>query len=552
MGDYNIVYPRLKIFDINDTELYNYTANTLDASGTRDFNLRSLALHLGINEDLGGLVFVIDDPDGNMIDSNGEPLIQEQYGVKLELGETLGSLTSWFYGIVIDVESIETSTNMTQYRVTCVNWTIRLVDRLTNITRFQKKDSDGITLDSTDTDASTAQITSEIITQSDHLTDENFPKETKITTGGIDLTNADNLIPELQQQFQTFASTIAHLSATAGTVYGVNGDRELFFRFMDATDSGLMISNDTENTKVTTHDQDKVLNLLDERIQYRNTSKDAGISIIHGLNSNTIVKDIDQTTEDATLSMDTNWYAIPFVPTKPNLTKIALRLAKTGNPSDGEARFFIANQDSSSDPDEASILSQMSLSQEELRALDSTLGWVEINLDRRIDLNVGSTYYIICKQYGDATNTFVMSYDSAGSDSYEDSTDGATWTNRATNTVVLRTFASERATITLEDVRARRKYRYREKAIEFKSGEESEHVIEALDFLSDILSVRKREYNSISVSIPNTRVEVGKYAHLLLKGKWHRKVNIIGLDLVIDSGDVGTDKMTLEIQENIV
>ncbi len=550
MGDYNVLYPKLTIYNTSASAIYSFTANTLDSSAQRDFNLRSLALHLGINEDLGAMTFVIDDPD-NTMSSNGDPLIEEQMGVKLELGSTTAGLTSWFYGIVMDVEVIETRTNITQLRITCINWSIRLIDRLTNIVRFQKKTSDGETLDATDTDAATAQIAKEIITESDHLTDPFFPLETEITVNGVDLTDAVNLMPEIQQQYQTFASTLAHLSACAGVVYGLDGDRDMFFRFMESTNSGLMLTNDIAHTKVTTHDQDKVCNLLeDQPIIFRNTSKDAGISIIHGLNAQKNTKDLEEAVEDTTASCDLKWYGIPFVPTKQNISKFALRMAKTGNPSSGEARFFIVNQAAAGVPDMNSIIGEATLSQDELRGLEGSFAWKEIALTENVSIIVGTTYYIVVKIYGNATDTFVISYDQAGSSSYEDSADGSSWTNRATSTMAHRTYYSEPVTITFEDVRTRRKFRYREKAIEFQSGEEYAHVVEALDFLGDVVAVRKREYNPITVSCPNSRIDVGKYARLRVKDKFDRKVNIIGLDLVIN-GDVGTDRLTLDIQENI-
>jgi len=540
--------PRLKIYDQDGTEQYSFTSTLLDATANRDFNLRTVAGHLGINDDTGSLSFVIDDTESALVDSEGNCLIQEEWEVKLEVGKTLGGLYNIFYGKVKDAEVWEVDTNFTQVRINVAGWGIIFNDRNTNIKRFQKKQSDGETADTSDTDVYPSQIAKEIVTETDHLVDAELVGESDITTNGVDVVNINNQLIDFQQNNQTWAAAIANLAASAGAVYGVDADKDFYFHLGDTTPSGIMITNDDENSKVTGWDVTKVGLMNKQPIGWRNTTLDSGYSILEGLNSNVIQKDIEETTEDATLDSDLKWYAIPFTPTKDNVSKVSLKMAKTGNPSSGSAKFLLVT-DNGVDPDENTIIKEAELSQETLRGLDGTLGWTEISFGTT-PVVPNQKIFLLVKLYGTATDSFAISYNTA-SGTYFDSSDGLTWTSR-TGEIVFRSYSANPITIVYEDVRAKRKFKTREKTLSFPQASEFDHVVEALDAISDIVCVRKREYQPINIFPPDVRIDVGKYCRVRIKDKFDRKALIIGLDFVmdvLDTSNIGINKFTLSLQE---
>ena len=540
--------PKLSIYNLDGAEVYSFTSTLLDSNAPRDFNLRSMAGHIGINDDTGSLSFVIDDINDSLIDSDGNCVIQEEWEIKLQVGKTVGGLYNIFYGKIKDAEAWVVDTDFSQIRINAGGYGVIFNDRNTNIKRFQKKESDGETADSTDTDVYPSQIAKEIITETDHLVDKELVGESNITTNGVDTTNINNQLIDFQQNNQTWAAAIASLAATAGAVYGVDADKDFYFHLGENESSGIMITNDDEHSKVTGWDVTKVGLLNKSPIGWRNTTLDSGYSILEGLNSNVVQKDIEQTSEDATLSADLKWYAVPFTPTKDNIHKVSIKMGKTGNPSSGSAKFFLVTENSSN-PDESSILKEVELSQETLRGLEASLEWTEIPFpDTAVVPN--TQIYLMIKQYGNSTDTFVFSYQTA-TGSYLDSSDGETWTGRTGDTTI-RSYSASPVTVIFEDVRAKRKYKTREKILSFSQGAEFYHVVEALDAISDVVCVRKREYQPLEIFPPDVRVDVGKYCRVRVKDKFDRKALIISLDFtmdVIDISNIGINKFTVTLQE---
>lgn len=540
--------PKLIIYDLDGVERYSFTSTLLDSNAVRDFHLRTVAGHLGINDDTGSLSFVIDDTNSDLVDSDGNCLIQEEWEIKLQVGKTVGGLYNLFYGKVKDTEVWEVDTNFTQIRINVGGYGIIFNDRNTNIKRFQKKESDGETADASDTDVYPSQIAKEIITETDHLVDSELVGESGITTNGVDTTNINNQLIDFQQNNQTWAAAIASLAASAGAVYGVDADKDFFFRLGDTISSGIMLTNDDEHSKVTGWDVTKVGLIGREPIGWRNTTLDSGYSILEGLNSNVIQKDIEQTSEDATLNSDVKWYAIPFTPTKDNVSKVSIKMGKTGNPSAGSAKFFLVT-DNGTDPDEDTILKEAELSQETLRGLDGTLQWTEISFGTT-PVTPNTQIFLMVKLYGTATDSFAMSYQTA-TGTYFDSSDGLTWTSQ-TGDFAFRCYSSNPITVIYEDVRAKRKFKTREKTLVFPQASEFDHVVEALDSISDIVCVKKREYQPINIFPPDVRIDLGKYCRVRIKNKFDRKALIIGLDFtmdVIDTSNIGINKFTISLQE---
>jgi len=165
----NGLSPKILINDFSGTLQYTYESDRIAASPTKDFRLTSGAFHIGVNDDFGYFTFVIDDTNNVLTDGTAQanPLIKNQWEVELHLGKDSSSLNRWFYGKVIDVTVTRPVTNIKQLTVTVAGWGIKTKYRYTSIKRFQAKESDGVSLDDTDTTVKISELVKDIFEDTD-------------------------------------------------------------------------------------------------------------------------------------------------------------------------------------------------------------------------------------------------------------------------------------------------------------------------------------------------------------------------------------------------
>ncbi len=290
------VQPELKIYNVSGSEQYSYTSADLNASATRDFNLRYLNLHVGTDDDVGSLVVVIDDNDRNLINSTGDPIIQEQWGIRLRLGKTTALLSNWFHGKIVEIESVSPDSNLHQLRLLCAGWGVRLKERITNISRHADKQSNGLDIDYTDVDAYTSEMAKDLFQDTDHLVDQDIGSESNLTVNGVDTDNATNVMSDFHQYFQSWSGAMSHLATCAGVHYGVDADRDVYFRFPEGNNTGLLFTNDLSSTVAQNWDSTKIGYLLrDQPVGWRASTMDTGYSWMHGINVHAIIKDQENT-----------------------------------------------------------------------------------------------------------------------------------------------------------------------------------------------------------------------------------------------------------------
>ncbi len=227
-------------------------------------------------------------------------------------------------------------------------------------------------------------------------------------------------------------------------------------------------------------------------------------------------------------------------------------MGKTGNPASGETKFFLVNGDATPDPNVASgVIKEATWEQERLQKLSGTLQWEEINFGKT-PVVANTTIYLVVKKYGSASNTFVFGYQT-GTGSYQTSSDGVSWGAAATGDTKIRTFAAYPIALSVEDIETRKKYGVRERVFDFTHDSELDHAVEAFDLVTDVASLKKREYLPITVSIPDVRVDIAKYCRLKVKDVMDVKATIVGYDLEMNAHSetaLGTDSMTLFLQEH--
>ena len=525
--------PKILIRDYDENIVYTFESDEIAASPTKDFNLRSGAFHLGLNDDFGYFSFVIDDPNNNLTDGTckASPLIRQQYDVELWLGKNSTNLNRWFYGKVISVTVARPMTDFTQLMIVCANWGIKTKYRYTNIKRFQDKTADGISLDSTDTDAKVSELVKDIFQDTDHFLAEGFTSETEITVTGVQ--DVDIKLADFQQTGQSWASAVSTLAAWSNAYWGIDGDRDVFFHQVGSQDSGFFFTNDLEGIDAQGWDADKIGYLKNTVFEWENSSTEGALSVLHGLGGNTVNLDEESNpTPNSLFTMDSSWLAWRITPGQNNYAKVALSLNRTGTPASGKAAFFIVGDDGASKPNMEDIRGAGFIGESKLQALPTTgTNWVEIGFDIKggVPVNPQDTIYFVMKGYGTASHNYGIENDTTTDVNYWTSTNGSSWTlvSGASGVKFLyRTYANRPITVTLEDLVAKRKYGTRELPFSLRQDVQVETIQEGLIQASETLGKERRMYNNVIVSPMTDRLPLGKYCRV--------RDNHSGLDTLVD------------------
>lgn len=760
--------PEIYIYDLADVLQYTYQTSATQASPTKDFKVRALKIHLGINSDYGNSTIVIDDPDNLLTDNTSlrrEAKIKRQWRIVIKLGKSNSTLYTAFNGIIFDAFVNRPGTNMQQIVLDCVGWGVRLKDRQTSIKRFQKKTSDGLTLDTTDNAVKVSQLVLDLLHAEDHyitplnsdthlntqvsnlvsylkfernmndsqsvnhgsitgteqyadgvygkafdfngssrvtlLNESTFDYEhtnafsitfwmknsqasgadrvfvaknsdintaagfavfqesaaaktrfrlrdtttnydvdstsalndgswhfiaatfsgnsnrsgmklyvdgvlnatgTTLTistsilnnipvtigaesdggaplTGQIDdvriynkelsatevsilytaplqtvnVTDVDVKLPDLQIDFESWASVLDFLATTGKALYYIDPDRNVYFGIPDSNDSGFLFTNDLSSTNLDSQNWDstKIGYLRNVPVNFGDSSFEGGYSILHGFGGVKDTLDLDVTTTNATYTAhETNYIAIPITPTKDNISKIALKLSKTGNPAN-DAIFQIIGQDGSGAPEELDLRGTITLHRDKVAALTTTPTMVEIAMKETIPVTPRTQIYLVINKYGTSGNEINADYQT-GVGTYYTSTDGVTWTSQVGRFAV-RTYHSKSINVTLENVNAKNKYGIREKSIAFRNKIDEQTVRQALINASENLGREKRTYSNILVSAPTARIPLGKFCRIYDKfNGLDIKANIVGVDIDMVAGtddNMGTTKLNLTLTE---
>ena len=149
----NALHPRIVITNQFGGSAYTFESKELNPTGTQDFQLNALKLHLGIDDDFGTLHLVIHDNDGNLSDltNNDRPgLIGREWSIQLYLGKSTATEQRWFYGKIKDFTTSRPTTGVQTISISCVGYGIVLRERMSRLVRNQAKTADGVTLDDTD------------------------------------------------------------------------------------------------------------------------------------------------------------------------------------------------------------------------------------------------------------------------------------------------------------------------------------------------------------------------------------------------------------------
>ena len=554
----NALHPRIVITNQFGGSAYTFESKELNPTGTQDFQLNALKLHLGIDDDFGTLHLVIHDNDGNLSDltNNDRPgLIGREWSIQLYLGKSTATEERWFYGKIKDFTTSRPTTGVQTISISCVGYGIVLRERMSRLVRNQAKAADGVTLDDTDDSTKISELMLDLFNDRDHYIDNNIDRLTSITaqtstTGnGIDEDATSQKIANVNFNVASFAQVISNLAGVANTTFHVNADRALVVQDPESRDSGFLFTNNLTSDTATSWDSTKIGYVLNAPLEWKDSSADMLYNFVHGFGHfKPGVSVSETTTPDAADNLDSEWHAIPFIPTADNIVKIAIRSIKTGTPAE-DTSVQIWGDTGGSGPNPDDVRYKKLLNTETLNKLGTTTpaDWFEIPIHPRLDVTPGEQLYIIFPKVGDAANTISVNY-AAGSGTYWDSTNGTSWTSR-TGKSAYRIYESRRLTTTVENTSAAELLpEPRERIFPIRSDLEEQTVRQTLLSAAEVLGKQRRTYGTVIVSPVTARIPLGTFCKLEdIKTGLSVKANITGIDLQADSSTLGVQRIELAL-----
>ena len=558
--DVNELSPRIIITDRTGVVKYIYetTVTTTEPNARQDFTLSELKAHSGANSDYGYAILKIDDRNNDLTDVTNtlrDSKIERQWDIQIYFGKSQPLLQRWFYGKIFDVDIVRPFTNQQHLILSCVGWGSILRDRITNIKRFQAKAADGITLDATDTKTKVSELVKDIIEDTDHQADHGLDN----TELGITVNNVQDIdvkLPDLQKSFSTYATALSELSTSGNAMWGIDADRDLFLRDPGSVDSGFLFTNDLEGDTAQNWDSSRIGYLINASQSWRDSSYDGAYSILHGLGSNAVKIDQENSgSENAVRTSNTSFIGIPFTPSTDNIGKISLRLGKTGTPTSPITISVVGiNASDSNSPKMTNLRKSITLDSAKIQSLSTSGGWVELGLQEKINVEPGTPLALVINKYGSVSSNLTMDY-RTGTGTFWTSTDGvdANWVS-ATGLFSVRDYSWKSLQIILENTRAKAKYGTREKVVQFNSGQEEGSAREALISAGEVLGLERRFYSQVTISPPTLRIPLGQYCRIYdTKTGLSVKANIISTDISMSgkSGEtsIGADRVTLGLEE---
>ena len=554
----NALHPRIVITNQFGGSAYTFESKELNPTGNQDFQLNALNLHLGVDDDFGTLQLVIHDNDGNLSDltnTDRPGVIGREWSIQLYLGKSTATEQRWFYGKIKDLTTSRPTTGVQTISISCVGYGIILRERMSRLVRNQAKAADGVTLDDNDDSTKVSELILDLFNDKDHYIDNNIDRLTSITaqtstTGnGIDESATSQKIANVNFNVASFGQVISNLCGIANTTFHVNADRALVVQDPESRDSGFLFTNNLSGERATTWDSTKIGYILNAPLEWKDSSADMLYNFVHGFGHfKPGVSVSETTTPDAADNLDSEWHAIPFIPTADNIVKIAIRSIKTGTPAE-DTSVQIWGDTGGSGPDPADIRYKKLLNTETLNKLGTTTpaDWFEIPIHPRLDVTPGEQLYIVFPKVGDASNTISVNY-AAGSGTYWDSANGTTWVSRVGKSAY-RIYESRRLTTTVENTSAAEILpEPRERIFPIRSDLEEQTVRQTLLSAAEVLGKQRRTYGTVIVSPVTERIPLGTFCKLEdVKTGLSVKANITGIDLQADTSTLGVQRIELAL-----
>lgn len=542
--------PTVIISDLDDVEQFRFESKAVDPSPTQDFNLSALGLHAGLNDDHGNALLLIDD--SNNVFTNNDvrraSKVKNQWNLKVQLGKGVTGDT-WFQGKILTSDIIRSRTSQQFIKIIAAGWGIRTLDRISTIERIQKRTGGGIDYDTTDNLTDINSLVNDVFQDQDHYILRSLGLESGITLAGIEANTTQ--LTEFKDYYQSWSFMMSRLAAVAGSVWGIDANKDVFFRNPKANSSGMLFSGDTAGVVTQKWNPAKIGYIVGP-VEYTDGVGDSGYSVLHAPGATTDSLDINENpTVNADFNLSSNWVAIEWTTAQDTLSKIAAKFKKVGTPADGDAFFQIVGETTGGGPLMTDLRKKIRIPVQVLNRFSSSNPdyFSEYSFEK-IKVTPGEKLYLVFEKYGTASHHYVVQYDSAGAIPYYTSADGVSWASN-TGDFALRTYPTRTLNVILYNTAAARRYGVREKVIDVKNIADIQSIRSVLLGLSDMLAKEKRVYKPLTVTVPDSYFSPGQTARIIDTYGLNTDAIITGWDLSMSAGDpsshIGANRMTVNL-----
>lgn len=542
--------PSVEISDLDDTEQFTFISKSVNPAGTRDFNMQTIGIHAGLNDDHGNCIMIIEDSGNIMTDSDlrRATKIKNQWELKINLGKGVTG-DRWFTGKILNADVIRPNTNSQYIKILAGGWGMRSLERISKMERTQKRVTvGGLEFDSSDTSTTVNELVNDIWQDSDHYVLRNLSTEPGIT---LNIQNNPIQMTEFKDYYQSWSFLMSRLAAVGGSVWGINPNKQVFFRDPKSINSGLLLSGVESDTVTTGWDPAKLCYVTGP-IEYTDGTGETGYSVLHAPGATQDSLDVSvNPTVNADFQLYNNWLAIEWTSGQDTLSKIAAKFKKVGTPASGDAFFQIVG--GTTGPNMNDVRKRIRIPVQKLVSFESTNPdfLTEYSFER-IKVNTGEKLFAVFEKYGDASNHYVLQYDSGGALPYWTSSDGVSWAS-STGDFAFRTYPTRTLNIILYNTQAAKRFGIREKVVDVKNIADIKSMRKLLQGLSNIMSKEKRMYRPIVSSVPDNYHEPGQL--LRIKDTFGLDTNaiIVGFDISMSSSNtsesLGVSEMTWNLEE---
>ena len=498
--------PRITIKDKDGVLKFTWEHDAIDPTPIKDFDLVAWAVDGGVNTYHGIASILIDDRNQALLDSTdlGRPIkIKNSWEMIIELGKDQAGLETWFDGIIEEPELIEEQGTITKIQITAIGFGIRTAHRKTRIRRYQKKTSDGLSLDSTDTNARISELFKDILEDTDHLAFPGLGTE-PITVTGVD--TIDIKLPDLQRDFQSFGMVLNELANIGGALYGVTPLKDAYLRLRGVTPSGFLITNKLTDLKTTGWPSAKLMITRQQRLNYKESTIDSGYTIIHGTGAQHDVLDADQTAANAIQDIAGADVSFGFTTKFDNISKVAVFLSKVGT-IDKDLHVCVVDKASGGGPERTAIKQRVVVPFARLEREVTTGGiYFEVSF-KKILLEANTEYFILLGNYPDSGELRVDYQTGTGTYYLSDASQ--------VGDVKFRTYHSKTMHIIGQNVIARQSLRDKEHTMNLSDFPNEESALIAMEGMLENLAKIKRIYNPIVCTAPDDYVDLGKTCQVI-------------------------------------
>ena len=536
--------PIVEIIGTDGDAVITFESAAVAAAPTQDYGLKSWGISNGVNTNHGLATAVFRDDD-RAIDIDALDGLE----LKMRLGKDSGGLQTWFHGLIKKPKEIIPDSVRNHVQVSAVGWGTVTAKRIAHVRRFQKRESDGLTPDPNDGAARVSELYKSLLTDSDVLA---FPGSGALDINTDDVDDIDIRIPDFVRYGQTIAMLLNELAETAGCYHGIDPDRHAYLRTRGSAESRFLVSTDLTERGILTRnwDQDRVMYVRSGAWTYHNSTVDSGYTTVHGLGAQHDILDHDDGTHNASLDLSSYHYAFPFTCGHDNLSRVSIRMFKTGSPStrqDMVVQIIGADGDA---PKPDDVRKTIIVPGRRLEVELESAGYYDIPTDK-INTTPGERLFLRTVKYIDSANPVSASYQ-GGSGAIYRSSDGTGYSS-VTGKARMRSYASKSVHLIGQNTVSRKNRRPQETVISMDGFPGEESAILGLEGMLESLGRRRRVYDPITVTAPTSRPPLGAALRILDPGKRDLRANLIGYTIMSSADDPqaagGAITITVDLEE---